>query len=510
MNPISFAAETFLGTKIQTAQTWGNKPIELTCDAVIVGSGPGGLTTASILGEAGLSVIVLEAGQFWKKGTFNRSQSRALKLLYQDQGTRLMQGNAFVPLASGEGVGGGTLVNSGICFRAPDRILDQWMAQGVDFWSDRDALFTEVERMIGVEPTRVAVAGMNSEIARRGFSAMPGIKHAYMPRNTPGCVGCGTCQTGCPTNGKASADLNWLPRALQQDVRIFADVRVNQIVVNGGEARGVVGVLTNPETRETSPVKITAGKVILAAGAVNTATLLLRQGLANSSDQVGRNLVVHPGTGAVASFPEEIKIWSGASQGYYAHHPTDPDVLGETFSAPPEAFFSQIGQVGEASANFLEELKHMAACGFLVRDESGGRIQLAGDSIKITYNFKNVDHRKFIRGLKFVTEMFFAAGSRRVRPLISGSKFFNSWNEASQWISRAGMGDLMLYASHPMGTCRIGENPRNSVVGPNGQTHDVKSLYITDSSLHPSAPGVNPQMTIMAQSLALARRIAAA
>lgn len=509
MNPINFEAQNYLGTKIQTAKTWGAKPLNLKVDVVIVGAGPGGLTTAAVLGEAGLSVVVVEAGHFWPKGSFNRRQSWALKNLYQDRGTRIMHGNAFVPLASGAGVGGGTLVNSGISFRTPDRILDAWEAQGLEHWRDRDALYTEVEQMIGVQPTRAAVAGMNSEIARRGFSKMQGIKHDYMPRNTPGCVGCGTCQTGCPSNGKASSDVNWLPRALKTDVRIFADARVDEIQVQDKRATGVSGQIVHPETGESSAFEIKADKVILAAGAVNTALLLLRQGLANSSDQVGRNLFVHPGCGALAVFEEEINIFSGASQGYYAEHPTDPDVLGETFSAPPEAFFSQVGRAGPESANFLAQMRHMASCGFLIRDESGGRVSLDGSGgLKLTYNFKDKDLRKFVRGAKFVTEMFFLAGSREVRPLLRGGKFFNSWNEARQWISGASIGDFMLYASHPMGTCRMGADPKRSVVRPDGRTHDIEGLYITDSSLHPSALGVNPQMTIMAHSLALGRKIA--
>jgi choline dehydrogenase-like flavoprotein len=113
-----------------------------------------------------------------------------------------------------------------------------------------------------------------------------------------------------------------------------------------------------------------------------------------------------------------------------------------------------------------------------------------------------------VRGAKFVTEMFFLAGSREVRPLLRGGKFFSSWNEARQWISGASIGDFMLYASHPMGTCRMGADPKRSVVRPDGRTHDIEGLYITDSSLHPSALGVNPQMTIMAHSLALGRKIA--
>ena len=239
MNPLDYGAAAFLGKQIHTAETWGANDIKIDCDAVIVGAGPGGLTTAAILAEHGLDVVVLEGGNFWPKGTFKRQQSWALRNLYQDGGTRVMQGgNAFIPVASGRGVGGGTLVNSGISFRAPDWVLDEWSRDwGLDY-SDRDSLFEEVEAMIGVEYTKPEVAGANSAVAMRGFQKM-GVKHSFMPRNTPGCVGCGTCQTGCPSGGKASADLNWLPRALRKGARIHANCRVETIKMNGNRAVGV-------------------------------------------------------------------------------------------------------------------------------------------------------------------------------------------------------------------------------------------------------------------------------
>lgn len=506
-----FSAQQHLGGLIQTAETWGPKPIDLQCDVVIVGAGPGGLTTAALLAESGLSVVVVEGGNYWKPGSFSRKQSWALKNLYQDSGTRVMKGNAFIPLASGRGVGGGTLVNSGISFRAPDYVLDEWIHEhGLDFWANRTQLYEQVEKVIGPEPTRAAVAGGNSYVAMRGFANMPGVTHTFMPRNTPGCVGCGTCQTGCPSSGKASSDVTWLPRALRHGARLFTNVLIDKIITHDGRATGIQGRLVDDEKQVLGEVKISAQRVVLAAGAVNTPMLLLRNGIANSSGWVGKNLHVQPGCGAVAMMSEIVNVWSGASQGYYAHHPKDPEILAETFSAPLEAFFAQVGSPGHDSAKFFQDLKHMASCGFLIRDTSSGTIT-AGESgpPNISYNISRTDQDKFMMGVEFVTEMFFAAGSRKVRPLIANAPFFTSWNEARQFIRGVrDVADLMLYASHPMGTCRMGSDPKRSVVAPNGETHDVKGLFITDSSLHPTALGVNPQMTIMAHSIAIAPHIA--
>lgn len=511
MKPLDYGAEDYLGSQIQTAETWkGKGSISVDVDAVIVGAGPGGLTTAFVLAAAGLDVVVLEGGGFWPRGSFERNQSWALKNLYQDQGTRVMQGNTFIPVASGRGVGGGTLVNSGISFRAPDRILDMWTEEyGLEHWSDRDQLFSQVEKMIGVEATRAEIAGANSRVARRGFETL-GSDHHFMPRNTPGCVGCGTCQTGCPSGGKASADLNWLPRALKNGAKVYANTRVEEIVTKNGRAVGVKGVMRTHTGRElVANVEVNADRIILAAGAINTALLLIENDLANSSGQVGRNLHVHPGCGAIAKMNEEVRVWFGATQGYFSYHPTERDILAETFSAPPEAFFTHAGRVGATSADFLRELKNLASLGFLVRDESGGVVRPVKDGPPdIRYDVNEADRKKFVQGLEFVTEALFAAGSREVRPLLAHADFFTSFNEARQTIRGASVADLMLYSSHPMGTCRMGSDPANSVVRPDGRTHDVEGLYITDSSVHPTALGVNPQMTIMANSLAIAPKIA--
>jgi choline dehydrogenase-like flavoprotein len=517
---IDDGAAEFVGTKLHTFETWrdaGRKPLVREVDAVVIGAGPSGIIAGMIHAAAGARVLVVEGGRYWPRGTFKRRQSWALQHLYQDRGQRVILGNVIISLQSGRGVGGGTLVNSAISFRTPDHILDAWVSeQGLDYWerASREALYAEVEQAIGVAPTAAAIAGKNTLIAKRGFEALGVPLHAYMPRSAPGCVGCGACQMGCPSGGKSSADVTWLPKMLRAGGELHADVRVDQLELVGRRAVGLRGAVVDPETGEAAgEVQIKAGRVILAAGAVNTPLMLLRQGLADTSGMVGKNLHVHPGSGCVARFDEEVLLWSGATQGYYAHMPGEPEVLAETFSLSPDLLVAQAGGVGPEAIEFLKGAKNMAACGVLIRDRSSGTIHRNERGIpSITYTMLEEDRRKLYKGIRFVAEMFFAAGAKWVMPSVANASQFPSLNGLDSFLkAHSDPMDLRLYASHPMGTCRIGEDATKNVVRPaDGRVHDVEGLYIVDSSLMPTALGVNPQMTIMAQALALSRRMVAA
>ena len=160
--------------------------------------------------------------------------------------------------------------------------------------------------------------------------------------------------------------------------------------------------------------------------------------------------------------------------------------------------------------SFLRDFKKMAACGLLIRDRSCGEIVYhEGRAPTFHYTLCDQDRMRITKGLIMVAQMFFAAGARSVKPLMGDARFMGSFQEARAFID--GVRDpasMQLYASHPMGTCRMSADARRGVVRPqDGRTHDVEGLYITDSSLFSSALGVNPQMTIMAQSLELSSRM---
>jgi choline dehydrogenase-like flavoprotein len=112
------------------------------------------------------------------------------------------------------------------------------------------------------------------------------------------------------------------------------------------------------------------------------------------------------------------------------------------------------------------------------------------------------DRRKLLAGLRETARVFFAAGARRVYPAIVGGRSIGHPDEIDAAIpDDIPARDLYLYASHPMGTCRMGADPATSVVDPDGRVWGWENLYVADASVFPTSLGVNPQVTTMAVAL---------
>ncbi|HEY6463915.1 MAG TPA: GMC family oxidoreductase, partial [Polyangiaceae bacterium] len=146
---------------------------------------------------------------------------------------------------------------------------------------------------------------------------------------------------------------------------------------------------------------------------------------------------------------------------------------------------------------------------FLVEDTSRGEVrQGARGSPLILYSMNHHDAARVQRATALLCEVFLAAGAKRVFPLLPGMDELSTHDEVRRLRTMklaAGAFDLTAY--HPLGTCRMGTDPKTSVVGPDFETHEVERLFVADGSVVPSPLGVNPQMTIMAMALQAAESI---
>ena len=143
----------------------------------------------------------------------------------------------------------------------------------------------------------------------------------------------------------------------------------------------------------------------------------------------------------------------------------------------------------------------------MVGDESFGDVKPADDArTEVSYSVNDTDKQRLLQGLWEIGRAYFAAGALEVHPGIHNAGTARNLNELGRLLNSEVPASAMgIYASHPMGTCRMSANKKEGVVKPSGETWDIENLYITDASIFPTALGVNPQVTIMAAAMTLAR-----
>lgn len=470
------------------------------CDVVVVGSGAGGASAGRALAERGLSVIVVEEGGYHDASTFSSDPIDAMPSLYRDGGLTFCEGRPGIPLPVGRCVGGTTVVNSGTCLRPPPAVLATWRDDhGIPWAADIDAELEAVERALWVAPVDPTTAGRNAALCRAGAEAL-GASNRPITRNAGRVRCCGSCPTGCAIDAKQAMHVSELPRAAAAGARLRAGARVERVLIERGRAAGVAARLSGGRRYE-----VRSRAVVLAGGALGTPELLLRQGIANGSGAVGRHLHVHPACWVGALFDEEVRGWEGVMQSWLVDEWRDRGLFLEaTFT--PLAFGAH--WLRGAGARFMERLERfdrMAVIGVHLSERSEGRVRLRRGRLAITYRLRGDDAAALRFGIARAADVHFAAGAREAYPPLGRVPALRPGEQAALAANaQARPGNLRLEAFHPMGTARMGTDPRSSVVGPSGESHDVPGLWVADASLFPTAVGVNPMLTIMA----FARRVA--
>jgi choline dehydrogenase-like flavoprotein len=493
------------------------------CDVVIVGSGAGGAVAATVLAEAGLDVVVLEAGPYMDRDSYPEEPLAALAALYRDGGLTIAQGRPAIPTPVGRAVGGTTVINSGTCFRAPDDLLAAWRDEhGIEWATELDPDYAQGEEMLHVTPVDPETMGRNGQILREAADAL-GVSHHPLARNAGRCSQCSSCPNGCRLDAKRAAHVSYLPRAVAAGARVRAGVEVARVLFEDDRAVGVEGrsgVAWHQNGAPTAegiggtgtghPYSLRARRaVIVAGGAFGTPELLLRSGFRSPSGSLGHNLRIHPACWVGARFADEVRGWEGVMQSYAVDEWQDQGILLEaTFT--PLAFGAQwLPGTGAAHQERILNYDRIASTGVHLSDRSSGRVGLARDgSLKVSYDLTRDDVRKLTFGIARAAELFHTAGATEVYPQIAGIPMISRERIPDLEASPPAARRLRLEAFHPMGTAGMDADPKRGVVGIDGAVHGAEGLYVADGSLMPSSLGVNPMMTIIAMASRVSRQLA--
>jgi choline dehydrogenase-like flavoprotein len=495
----------------------------LSCDAVVIGSGAGGGVAAAELSASGKDVIVLEEGGYYNEADFNQLELEMMGKLYY-QGGFAATSDAAIALIAGGCLGGGTVVNYTTSFRSPDWLREEWANHfGLTAFATDEyaASMDAVYERLGVNAAHNRVSA-RERVLERGLRKL-GWHAAYMPRNVQGCTqdaNCGFCGYGCQSGAKQSTLKTYLLDAYRRRARIVVNCKVDRVLIEDGRAVGVRATVRQPEMPAWTLI-VRSRAVVAAAGAIGTPALLQRSGV--RSPAVGRWLRLHPGVAVLGVFDETLRPWEGSLQAVYSdewinldgrYHgvklesgPMHPAILAHAIPWRDPTQYRRL----------MRLLPNMSVLAPLVRDHGGGRVTAKDGAARVEYRMGKDDLADIRRGIQASAQIMEAGGAREI---FTGQSAYIAYKPGQRGgieafmneVDRGGYGpgQMGYFSFHQMGSCRMGNDPATSVVGPDHQAHVVKGLFVADGSAFPSASGVNPMITIMAMAHRASRFIAAA
>ncbi len=491
----------------------------LTAEVCVVGSGAGGSVIAAELQQAGKSVLVLEMGGYRNEADFKQLELPGLLELHLGGGL-IASEDGSISIFAGSTLGGGTIVNYMNCLRTPERIRREWSEHGLDGLADPayDEHIDAVMKRISATDEATTQNRQHKKMIK-ALDAL-GMEHRPIVRNVdPTCDDprvCGYCLAGCQKGCKQSTMKTYLQDASDAGARFVVGCHADRIVVSEGRAAGVEATVTAPGG-SAAKLTVHAPTVVVACGSVESPALLLRSGIGGPA--VGRHLRLHPAGIVNGIYDEPIEGWIGQIQSevsdHFARCEGDHGFLIESVGAMPAVHATGIPwRDGEQHKRELARMfRHHAPFLSVARDHGEGEVVLDphGQPLVRWSLTDEVDRRLFIRANVELARLHYAAGAPEIRTLHaeeiawrrdSGEPF----EEFVRRIEQApyGPADITIFTAHQMGSCRMGTDPSDSVADGRGELHDVKGVWIGDASAFPTAPGVNPMVSIMA----LARRTA--
>ena len=514
-------------------------------DVIIIGSGAGGGTMLHRLADTGKKILVLERGPFLRRekgnwtflGSFNYYSK---EVMYDPAGKELRPGFSYH-------VGGNTKVYGAALFRLRERDFQEfdhvdgkspaWPLSYADFapyYDEAEALYqvhgsdegdqTAPPRSnpypypaISHEPRIKDIFEQLKTMGLSPFAAPMGIQIDESDPVRSRCIRCDTCDGyPCLVHAKSDAEVVAVRPVMDRDnVTLLTEMKVDRLETDASGKRVERVVATD---KSGTPRSFTADVVVVSCGAVNSAALLLRSasalhphGLANSSDQVGRNLMKHVlgsilGVSSTTPNPTAFQKTMAVNDFYFGTSDF-PYPMGNVQLMGRTTVEALKGQDERYKPLSVKQVAENAVDWWLTTEDlprPENRVRVDGDRIIIDYRENN--GRAFSELVRRWTAILEEIGCAcHVAP--SGT-YFNP-HGAEDHVHDDGEGFFCTKMptqslGHQVGTCRFGSDPATSVLDVNCKTHDVDNLYVVDGSFFVSSAAVNPTLTIIANSLRVA------
>ena len=479
-------------------------------DVIVIGSGVGGATFADYLSRdgRGLRIAILESGPFYDRSFFNQREIDMTRL-YFNRGA-LVSENLEVGVAAANTIGGSSAVYTGVSFRPPKSVLDNWKSDfGMSFLKDEfvSSSFDEIEKEISVHELPESWDNQNNQLFREGALKL-GLEVKRLKINIDGCLQQGFCNLGCTSGAKKGTLEVQIPKVMERGVEVIANAYVEKV----GENRVYCTIKDAPKgsrsnTYKSGEYEFTAKRIVIAAGVLNTPAILLRskKELSIDMENVGRYLTLHPAMNVHGVHESPVHGNRGFPKTVYSDTYSESDhfYLETSFYFPGVTAKNNPGY-GELHSAIMRDYSKMMSILILIHDEAEKHNRIAinrnGNPI-IHYRFNPSAKGSLVKALQVSTKLFFEAGCTHA--LIPGSIKAPLTNDDKEKLEKLitskelNFSKTPLSSAHPQGGSRMGVDPANSVCDVSGRVHGTKSIYVSDASLFPTSVKVNPYETIM-------------